>query len=264
MNINSLETATHNTITLVKEVAHYIASEKQNVKWGDLQIKDTNSFVTYVDKQAEKKLIEGLKKIVPQASFITEEGMIDNEMSDLAWIVDPLDGTTNFLYGIPMYSISVALAINGECALGVVHAIPQDETFYAWNGSGAYLNDEKISINKHTTLRDALVGTGFSYDRKNRTGRPYQTIKTLIGKCRGMRRMGSAAMDLAFVACGRLDIYYESNLNAWDVAAGGKIVQEAGGIVTDFDLGKGWMSGETIIAGNHDIHRELHALISSV
>ena len=190
--------------------------------------------------------------------------MIENQDSELAWIVDPLDGTTNFLYGIPLYSISVALKIEGLVALGVVHAIHQNEAFYAWRGGGAYLNETPIRVGGQLKLIDALIGTGFPYHKKMRMETPYKVLRQLLGHCRGVRRLGSAAMDLAYTACGRLDGYYESNLNSWDVAAGGLIVSEAGGKVTDFHNDQDWITGQNIIAGNEAIHNQLFETINSV
>lgn len=259
-----LERLTNQCLELVSEVGQYIQSQQTNVEVSDIITKEQNSFVTFVDKQSEAMLIKKLRQLLPEATYITEEDTVENQDSDLAWILDPLDGTTNFLYGIPVYSISLALKIGDTVSLGIVHAIQQNESFYAWDGAGAYLNKRKIQVNKRSDLIDALVGTGFPYDKPKRLDKPYRIIGELMGNCRGIRRLGSAAMDLAYVASGRLDAYYESNLNPWDVAAGGKIVEEAGGRVTDFKNSAEWIWGQSIVAGSTELHEKLLRVIQSV
>ena len=260
----NLELLTHKLLDLIGDTAGYIKSQQAKVVSGDVETKEINSFVTYVDKQAELQLVKGLSNLLPEATYVTEENMIENQDSALAWIVDPLDGTTNFLYGIPIYSISVALKIEGHVSLGVVHAIHQNEAFYAWDQGGSFLNKHPVSVGQQKKLIDALIGTGFPYHKEMRMESPYKIMRQLLGHCRGVRRLGSAAMDLAYTACGRLDGYYESNLNSWDVAAGAIIVKEAGGTVTDFHGGQDWLNGQNILAANETIHHELLKVIGSV
>jgi myo-inositol-1(or 4)-monophosphatase len=259
-----LEDITHKCLNLIRDTATYIKAQQAKVLSGDIETKEANSFVTYVDKQAELMLVRGLADLVPEATFITEEQMVENQDSDLAWIIDPLDGTTNFLYSIPIYSISVALKINKLVAIGIVHAINQEESFYAWDKGGAFVNKKPIRVNKESKLINSLIGTGFPYDKRMRMETPFLILQKLLGHCRGVRRLGSAAMDLAYVASGRLDGYYESNLNTYDVAAGGKIILEAGGIVTDFMGNDTWITGESIMAANSLLHQELKELLNSV
>ncbi|MBK8502115.1 MAG: inositol monophosphatase [Saprospiraceae bacterium] len=259
-----LEKLTFDCLNLVSEVGRFIKDQQDQVTTEDILSKEQNSFVTFVDKQAEAQLIAKLRKLLPKATYITEEDTVENEDSELAWIVDPLDGTTNFLYGIPIYSISLALKAGHEVVIGIVHAIHQKESFYAWHQGGAYLNKKPIQVNQRKELMEALIGTGFPYDKQKRLEKPLKILSSLLAQCRGIRRLGSAAMDLVYVASGRLDCYYESNLNAWDVAAGGKIVLEAGGVVTDFEQTGNWIQGESILAGNEMLHQKLIELIRSV
>ncbi|MCL4108641.1 UNVERIFIED_CONTAM: hypothetical protein GTU68_006959 [Idotea baltica] len=259
-----LEQTTIDCLKIVREVGSYIREQQEKVSQKDIITKDPNSFVTYVDKQSEIKLHRALSALVPEATFITEEATMENADSDLVWIIDPLDGTTNFLYGIPMYSISVALKVRQKVAVGVVYAIQQDEIFYAWQGGGAYVNNRRISVAGQTALQQALIGTGFPYNKATRMELPSRIFAKVLAKSRGVRRLGSAAMDLAYVAIGRLDGYYESHLNSYDIAAGGLIVQEAGGVVSDYGNTEQWINGESIIAANPGLHRLLQSVIASV
>ncbi|MCB0687798.1 MAG: inositol monophosphatase [Saprospiraceae bacterium] len=259
-----LESLIQQCLELIQTVGLFIREQQERVVSDDIITKQQNSFVTFVDKEAEVRLIKGLRQLLPEATFITEEDTVENEDSELAWIVDPLDGTTNFLYGIPIYSISVALKVGDKIALGIVHAIHQNEFFYAWDKAGAFLNKKPIVVNRRPALIDAVVGTGFPYDKNKRMEEPYRILATLLAKVRGLRRLGSAAMDLAYVASGRLDAYYEFNLNAWDVAAGGKIVQEAQGKVSDFADSPEWIWGKSILAANPELHGHLLEVIRSV
>lgn len=256
-----LQSLTQAGIELCREVAGFIKAQQSRVVSDDIIVKKRNSFVTYVDREAEQMIINRLHELLPKATFITEEDSIENTYSDIAWIVDPLDGTTNFLYGIPIYSTSIALQVKGRVVLGIVHAIAQDETFYAWQGGGSFNNGESIKISVSQNLSDAVISTGFPYNKALRLEKPYRIMKQILGKCRGVRRLGSAAMDLAYVACGRLDGYYESNLNAWDVAGGGIIIQEAGGCISDFLGTADWITGDSIIAANPVIHQALSDII---
>jgi myo-inositol-1(or 4)-monophosphatase len=259
-----LEGITHKCLNLIQDTANYIKIQQAKVLAGDIETKEANSFVTYVDKQAELMLVRGLGELLPKATFVTEEQMVENQDSDLAWIIDPLDGTTNFLYGIPIYSISVALKVEQSVAIGVVHAINQDESFYAWDKGGAFLNKKPIKVSGESKLINALIGTGFPYEKGMRMETPFLILQKLLGHCRGVRRLGSAAMDLAYVASGRLDGYYESSLNTYDVAGGAKIVLEAGGFVTDFKGSDTWITGQSIMAANPSLHQELRELLNSV
>lgn len=235
---------------LTKQVGMFIKSERLKFSTESVEIKGKNDFVSYVDKTSEQKLVEGLALLLPEAGFIAEEGTSSKKGEIYNWIIDPLDGTTNFIHGIPCFAISIALTKNNKLVLGVIYEINLDECFYAWEGSKAYLNEKEISVSKTQKLADSLIATGFPYYNYDRQDEYMELFKHFMKNTRGLRRLGSAATDLAYVACGRFDGFYEYSLRAWDVAAGAFIVQQAGGTVTDFQGNDNYIFGEEIVAGN--------------
>lgn len=241
---------------LAKEVGNYIKAEAENFSKSDVEIKSSNSFVSYVDKEAEKKLVDGLLKIIPEAGFIAEEGTAGNNTHQATWIVDPLDGTTNFIHGIPCFAVSVALQWQNELKVGVVYEISNDECFSAALGQGAFLNEQKIQVSKVTELSSSLIATGFPYYDYSKHQNYLDFMGFLMKKTRGLRRLGSAATDLAYVAAGRFDTFFEYGLNPWDVAAGILLVQEAGGIVSDFSGADNYLFGSEIIASNPNLYND--------
>ncbi len=248
------------TMSPVHKAADFIRQEYGKVTKSQIEEKARNSLVSYVDKSAEAILVRELGAILPEATFLTEEDTVVNDRSDLVWIIDPLDGTTNFLQGIPIFSVSVALEVKGEMVLGVVHGIMQEETFSAFKGGGAYLNEEKIHVNDTRLLRNAVLATGFPYG--SRSDQFLQTFTDVMREVQAIRRLGSAALDLAYVAAGRFDGYFESKLNAWDIAAGALLVMEAGGQVSGFESPDGWRDGESILASAPVIFAPLKEIIS--
>lgn len=222
-----------------------------------VESKSFNNLVTEVDKQTEEKLIEQLGKLLPEAGFIAEEGSVEKKEAPYQWIIDPIDGTTNFVHGLPLFCISIGLAFKNEMILGVIYNPINQELFSAYKDGGAYLNGRPIQVSKADKVEDSLFATGFPYDDFRREN-DYMKILTKLMHCsRGIRRLGSAAIDLAYVACGRFDAFYEYGLNPWDVAAGICIVKEAGGKISDFKGGKDMLFGEEIIASNGLIHDEV-------
>jgi myo-inositol-1(or 4)-monophosphatase len=224
--------------------------------------KDLNSFVTEIDLAAEKMLVEGLRKIDPRAGFITEEAANQPGKSSNTWVIDPLDGTTNFIHGILVCAISVAYMQDGQPVIGIVHDIFHDECFYAWQNGGAYLNGASIQVKQTKKFNDALMATGFPYYDFGRKEMYLELLGYFMENTRGIRRLGSAAIDLAYVACGRFDVFYETTLNIWDVAAGVVLVQEAGGMVSDFKGGADYLSGGEIIASGKPLMKEMIGLTS--
>jgi myo-inositol-1(or 4)-monophosphatase len=168
-----------------------------------VELKSVASLVTYVDKTAEARIVKALKKLIPDSGFITEEGTASHSGEKYKWIIDPLDGTTNYIHGIAPHSVSIALMENEELVIGVVYEIGQDEMFYAWKGSPAFLNGKEINVSKAANLAETLIGTGFPYYAFERVDDYNNTMKELMQHTRGLRRFGSAAVDLAYVACGR-------------------------------------------------------------
>jgi myo-inositol-1(or 4)-monophosphatase len=246
------------SVGIVKAVGQFIKGQLHKVSESDIIEKEKHSLVSFVDIEAEKQLVAGLQPIIPSAGFITEEGtQIETEKSEAYWIIDPLDGTTNFLKAIPVFSVSVALVVDDELQIGIVYDIMQDECFYAWLGGGAYINGKKIHVSQINTLDESVLATGFPYARKTMPQLALLFQQILV-RARGVRRLGSAAIDLAYTACGRFDGYYETRLNAWDIAAGILLVKESGGMVCDFrgNQNKLWQNHH-IIAGNPAVGRQL-------
>ena len=216
-------------IRLTKEAGAFIRGEAVNFSKTKVEHKGFNDLVSYVDKQAEKMLVEGLSGLIPEAGFIAEEGTSHKKGAVYNWIIDPLDGTTNFVHGIPTYSVSVALQQNDEIIAGIVYEINRDECFHAVANEPAYLDGQKLTISQSVTLDASLIATGFPYNDFDKIDGYLATLKSIMQNSHGLRRIGSAAVDLAYVACGRFEGFFEYNLNAWDVAAGAFIVQQAGG-----------------------------------
>ena len=226
-----------------------------------IETKGIHDFVSYVDKNSEKILVDSLKSILPEAGFITEEGTVKYNGESLKWIIDPLDGTTNFIHGIPVYSISIALMEGDETLLGVVYEPNLKECFYAWKNSPAYLNGKTIHVSKCQSVKESLIATGFPYNDFSLLKKYLSAFEYLLMNSHGARRIGSAAIDLAYVACGRFEAFYEYNLKPWDVAGGAFIVKQAGGIVTDFNNHDNYIFGKELIATNSLIQGEFINII---
>lgn len=247
--------------SIVLKVGEFIRNESVKIDDITIEEKDVNSLVSYVDKEAENQLVNELDKLLPACGFLTEEDTEDTPGDGYQWIIDPLDGTTNFLYGLPVYSISVALMKEDEIIIGIIYEICRDEMFYAVKGRGAYLNDKAINVSKRDSLEKSLLATGFPYyDYSNMQGY-LSALEYFITHTRGIRRLGSAAVDMAYVACGRFDGFYEYSLNAWDVAAGCLIVTEAGGELSDFSGGDNYLFGKEMVATNTLIYNELMEVV---
>lgn len=244
------------TCRAVQETAAFIRAETGRVEPGQIEEKFLNGLVSYVDRTAEEMLVERLSHILPEAAFITEEETVVQGDADLQWIIDPLDGTTNFLYGIPQFSISVALKSGDELVIGVVQHVPADEIFYAWKGGGAWCNDKPIHVSRRAEMRQALISTGFPYHNFSRADAYFATLRAFMREGRGVRRFGSAALDLAWVAAGRFDVFFEYGLNAWDVAAGAVLVREAGGTVSDFGGGDDFIRKYEMLACNAGVYEK--------
>jgi len=252
---------TRQVCDIARQVGAFILSERSTFSQKKVEIKGHNDFVSYVDKEAEKLIVTDLKSILPEAGFITEEGTEKQDESPLKWVIDPLDGTTNFIHGVPCFAVSIALLKEQEPLVGVVYEVNQDEMFYAWKDGGAFLNGKEIHVSKAETVSESLLGTGFPYYEYHLIDPYLALFKHLMQHSRGLRRPGSAATDLAYTAAGRFDAFYEYSLSPWDVAAGVLLVKEAGGTVTDFSGGADGIFGKEIIASNTSIHSELQKLV---
>jgi myo-inositol-1(or 4)-monophosphatase len=244
-------------IRISRDVGAMIKNEQQNFSVDKVQTKGLNDFVSYVDKAAEDKIVTQLAGIFPEAGFIAEENAQLQKKDRYNWVIDPLDGTTNFIHGIPVFSVSIALMEGDEVILGVIYEPNRDECFYASKNNPAFCNNKKIHVSEASALSDSILATGFPYSDFSRLDKYLSLFRQLLYKTHGLRRMGSAAVDLAYVACGRFEGFFEYGLNAWDVAAGTLIVQQAGGRVSDFTCGDDFIFGAGIVASNTRIHDEL-------
>lgn len=253
----------NNVREIAQKAGDFIRGEAGQILPEDIHLKERASLVTYVDKTAEALIVDALRKLIPEAGFVTEEGTAAYDNESLLWIVDPLDGTTNFVHEIFPCSVSIALAEKEKPVLGVVYEIGQNEMFYAWKDSPARLNGEIISASRTSGLENSLIGTGFPYRNFERIDEYMNVLKTLMKHTRGLRRMGSAAVDLCYVAAGRFDAFFEHALSAWDVAAGAFIAQQAGARVTDFDGGGNWLFDGEIVAAGENIFPAFFELITS-
>ena len=241
---------------LAVETGAYIREQALLIKSSDVQLKSYNNFVTHVDKESERRLTERLSTILPGSSFIAEENTVEQSIGNYTWIVDPLDGTTNFIHGIPIYSISIGLMHQNEIVVGVVYEVSHDECFYAWKGSPAYLNGHEIKVSDAANLHDALLVTGFPYSEYEKLDTYLELFVFVLKNTHGLRRLGSAAADLAYVACGRFELFFEYGLSPWDVAAGSFIVKQAGGKISDFKGGDDYIFGKEIVASNSKVFEE--------
>jgi myo-inositol-1(or 4)-monophosphatase len=256
-----LRQITMQAIEVVRDTAGFIKNSTE-AESRAFETKGLNSFVTKIDLAAEKKLVQGLLAIDPQAGFITEEAENQSGKSSNTWVIDPLDGTTNFIHGIPVCAISVAYMHDERPVTGIIYDIFRDECFYAWQNGGAYLNETPIQVKQSNKFSDALMATGFPYYDFGRKEMYLELLGYFMENTRGIRRLGSAAIDLAYVACGRFDVFYETTLNIWDVAAGVVLVQEAGGEVADFKGGNDYLTGGEIIASGKPLMKEMIGLTS--
>lgn len=246
---------------IARETGHFIQNERKKISDTDVELKDKSSLVTYVDKEAEKRIVSAVKKLIPESGFVTEEGTASHNNEKFKWIIDPLDGTTNYIHGINPYSVSIALMEADELVLGVVYEVSLNELFYAWKGSPAFLNQKEIHAPKTAIVEDTLIATGFPYYKFDRMEEYIEVMKYFMKESRGLRRLGSAAVDLSYIACGRFDAFFEHALHAWDVAAGVFILQQAGGKVTDFNGGENWLYGGEMVAASSAFHPEFYKIV---
>jgi len=211
--------------------------------------KRANDYVTEIDKAAEAAIIETIRKAYPDHGILAEEsGAIAAEHMEHRWIIDPLDGTTNFIHGFPQYCVSIALEHKGALEHGLVYDPIRDELFTASRGRGAFLNDRRIRVTRCARLGEALVGTGFPFKELGRMDLYLRQLRAMMEKTSGVRRAGAAALDLAYVACGRLDAFWELGLSPWDMAAGALLIQEAGGLVGDLQGEQTYMDSGDVCA----------------
>ncbi len=247
---------------VARETSEFIKHESLGFDVTRTEKKGINDFVSYVDKGSEKMIVEKLSLLLPEAGFLAEEGTSRNIGAKYCWVIDPLDGTTNFLHGLPPYAISIALKEFDEVIAGVVLEVNGNESFSAWKGGGAWLNGSQIHTSKAGKLSDSLLATGFPYTDFSQLDGYMKCLTYFFRHTHGIRRLGSAATDLAYVACGRFEAFYEYGLQPWDIAAGMLLVREAGGRVSDFSGNEKNITGEEFIAANSTVFSEVLEIVS--
>ncbi len=256
--------ALNGCLARAEELARQAGALQRERVWQpfDIQYKGEIDLVTEVDRACEELVEGGLAASFPGHDFLAEENLYENRGSSHKWIIDPLDGTTNFAHGFPWFAVSIALEIDGEITLGVVYHTMMDEMFTALKGEGAYLNGRRLGVSSRRPLRGSLLASGFPYDSATDRENNFAHFVNFQMGARGIRRAGAAALDLAYVAAGRLDGYWEAKLKPWDVAAGQLLVREAGGMVTSFDGGEYSVYDHRILASNGLIHGEMVEMLA--
>ena len=257
----NLENICRKVIELSRETGLFVKNERLNFQTSWVEEKGRHDLVTTVDKASELRLVDGLGKILPEAGFIAEEGTGSGNLKELNWVIDPIDGTTNFVHGLPCYAISIGLAKGDELIMGVVYEVNFDECFYAWENSPAYLNQKVIRVSETSSLDQSLLATGFPYTDFSRMEEYIAAFRVFMQNTRGLRRMGSAAVDLAYVACGRFDGFFEYRLKPWDIAGGCFIIQQAGGKANTFAGGSDYLFGPDLAATNLNLHDDFMQVI---
>jgi len=246
-----------NAVKAARRAGDIITYASRDLGTLKVRSKTYNDFVSEVDHAAERSIIETLQEAYPDHGFLGEESGHDRTDAENVWIIDPLDGTTNFLHGFPQYSVSIALKQQGQLTQAVVYDPNRNDLFTATRGRGAFLNDKRIRVSNRTKLQESIIGTGFPFRDFAHLDTYLGMFKDMIKKTSGLRRPGSAALDLAYVAAGWYDGFWEIGLSQWDIAAGALLVQEAGGIVGDFEGNEQWIESGNIVAGNPKVFAQM-------
>jgi myo-inositol-1(or 4)-monophosphatase len=235
----------------------FIIKNLGKISKDDVDMKQASDYVTRVDKESEQLILTTIKKKYPNHHFLAEESINKAETGEYLWIIDPLDGTTNYIHGYPAFSVSIALEHNKGIILGVIFDPLKDEIFTAEKGKGSFLNGNPVKVSAVNNLENSLITTGFPFRRKNLIDPYLKLFKNLFNKVSDIRRAGSAALDLAHLACGRCDGFFEIGLSPWDIAAGNILIKETGGVITDLGGGPDYMSTGNIVAANPDLHEKI-------
>ena len=259
-----LEELTTQVRKLAIEIGAFLREESLHFQREKVQEKNAHDYVSYVDKESEKRIVSRLHELLPEAGFIAEEGSGNLTTEEYCWVVDPLDGTTNFIHQNAPFCVSIALRNREEILLGVVYEVCRDECFWAWKGSPAYLNGEEIHVTSIDNLDHAFIEIGFPYDAERFRPIVTRLIERLYGRVGGVRLLGSAAVELCYIAAGRFEARFEGLLGPWDIAAGTIILTQAGGKVTDFRGGDTFYSGHEVLASNDLIHQQLLEIIEEI
>lgn len=255
-----LEKLTLAVCEIARQAGAYIKGEREKFSLESVERKHAHDYVSYVDKGSEQLIVAALKELLPDAGFITEEGLADHGAEQLLWVVDPLDGTTNFIHQYAPYAVSIALLEGKEILIGVVYEICADECFYAWKGGGAYVDGKPLHVSSQK-IQDALLCLQLPYNSDVYKPTIKRLIDAFYGNVGSIRMCGSAAMALCYVAAGRLDGYAEQYIGQWDFMAGSLIVMEAGGTVTDYSGSSDFTQGNSVIATNGIIQNDLQQVV---
>lgn len=252
--MDNLEWLTGEVCRIAREAGHFLKEERKNFRREAVEQKNAHDYVSYVDKESERRVVSALRALLPEAGFITEEGSADYHEEPCCWLVDPLDGTTSYIHDVAPYCVSIALRNRDELLLGVVYEPVRDECFYAWKGGGAYLNGDRMQVSDVASLDDAYVVVELPYNARQYAPTAQHLIQRLYGKVAAIRMNGSAALALCYVAAGRYDAWLEAFIGKWDFSAAALMIQEAGGRVTDFKGNIMFLEGHHIVATNGALH----------
>lgn len=263
-NILDLESLTVSVCRIAVETGHFLKEERKGFRRERVEEKHAHDYVSYVDKESEVRLVKALSALLPEAGFITEEGSATYQGESYCWVIDPLDGTTNYIHDEAPYCVSIALRNRTELLVGVVYEVCRDECFYAWKDGEAFLNGEKISVSDIKDVKDAFLITELPYNYQQYKQTALHLINQLYGKVGGIRMNGSAASAICYVAIGRIDGWAEAFIGKWDYSAAALIVQQAGGRVTNFYGDEHYIEGHHIIATNGHIHELLQKILAEV
>jgi myo-inositol-1(or 4)-monophosphatase len=255
-----LETA----VVAAQQAGKFICANRGTLSAGDISLKQAFDFVTRVDNESEQIIISIIRKRFPGHHFLAEESLHEIETGDYRWIIDPLDGTTNYIHGFPLSAISIGLQYKKEIIIGVILDPFREELFTAIKGEGSLLNGKRIEVSAVTSMSNSLIATGFPFKRKDLIDKYLALFKSIFLEVSDIRRAGSAALDLAYLACGRFDGFFEIGLAPWDCAAGGLLIREAGGVITNFSGEDDFLSTGNIIAGNPFVHPVVLAKVREV
>ena len=242
---------------IAREAGHFLKEERKSFRREVVQEKHAHDYVSYVDKESERRIVAQLRELVPEAGFIAEEGSGSLTDEEYCWLVDPLDGTTNFIHNNAPYCVSIALRSKEELLVGVVYEVCRDELYWTYKGSPSYLNDKEIHVSGVSDMDEAFIALGFPYDSNAYKPMAEHIIHQLYGNVGGLRLQGAAAAELCYVAAGRFEARIEGLLGPWDIAAGSIILMNAGGKVTDYRGGSDFYSGREVLATNGKLHDEL-------
>ncbi len=261
MNDNLSNEFLKTAVTSARLAGDIILKNLGRLSTSDVQTKQAFDFVTKVDRWSEAVIIQTIREKFPSHTFLAEETLKQEDTGDYRWIIDPLDGTTNFIHSYPMFSVSIALEYERAIVIGVVFDPLRDELFHAVRGKGAFLNNRQISVSETSLLERSLIATGFPFRAKEMIDLYLKTFKEVFAGVSDIRRAGSAAIDLAYVAAGRFEGFFELKLSPWDIAAGSLLITEAGGMITDFDGGTDYLSTGNIVTGNKYVQSEILRIV---